>query len=138
MDSVVRYGLKLVVWLHFIGNEATQLSAVQEYLSVNHSLDASIQTLLSSYTQFERRDIFVPYERDDAEASQVVMEFPGDEVPLRGPPLGWVLLWGGIYANLYGEHVPKTVRNWGYVFWDEHRWDSEAEEIFVNHWYVKL
>ena len=27
--------------------------------------------------------------------------------------------------------MPETVRNWGYVFWDEHRWaDLEAEDFW--------
>ena len=89
--------------------------------------------------QFVRRDVFLPNARDVAETSRDLLEFAGDGVPPSGPPLGWVLLWGGTYANLYGEHVPETVRNWGYVFWDEHRWaDLDAEYLFADQWYVKL
>ncbi len=42
MDSVALRGSRLVVWLRKIGNEETLLSAVQEYLSVDHNLDVSI------------------------------------------------------------------------------------------------
>ena len=70
------------------------------------------------------------------------MEFGGDILPPDGPPLAWVLLWGGIYANLYGEYTPSWLKDWGYVMWDERRlvelgvtdlvsrqWETEPEAI---------
>lgn len=41
-----------------------------------------------------------------------------------GPPIAWVLLWDGKYCNLYGAYMPDEFRRWGYVMWDERRWNS--------------
>ncbi|KAL1869131.1 hypothetical protein Daus18300_005667 [Diaporthe australafricana] len=43
---------------------------------------------------------------------------------INAPPLVWVLMWDAKYCNLYGEYVPDEFRRWGYVLWDERRWDS--------------
>lgn len=59
------------------------------------------------------------------------IEFVGDAVPPDGPPLGWVLLWGGIYSNICGEYVPRPVRRWSYVMGDERRWTGLGTREFV-------
>ncbi|KAG8156539.1 hypothetical protein KVR01_013643 [Diaporthe batatas] len=43
---------------------------------------------------------------------------------INAPPLAWVLMWDGKYCNLYGEYIPDELRRWGYVMWDERRWNS--------------
>ena len=89
-------GSRLVVWLRKIGNEETLLSAVQEYLSVDHNLDVSIQTVLTMSAQFVRRDVFLSNARDVAETSRDLLEFAGDRVPPSGLPLGWVSSCGAV------------------------------------------
>ncbi|POS68905.1 hypothetical protein DHEL01_v212700 [Diaporthe helianthi] len=43
---------------------------------------------------------------------------------ISAPPLAWVLMWDGKYCNLYGDYVPDDFRRWGYILWDERRWNS--------------
>jgi hypothetical protein len=63
------------------------------------------------------------------------MKFGGDVVPPDGPPLAWVLLWGGVYANLYGQYTPSSLRYWGYVMWDERRWiEMGAKDLVSRQW----
>lgn len=51
------------------------------------------------------------------------VSFAGDAVPPDETPFAWgVLLLDGYYANIYGGYVPKPLRRWGHVVWDEHRW----------------
>jgi hypothetical protein len=40
------------------------------------------------------------------------------------PPFAWILMWRGKYSNLYGEYIPDLLRGWGYVMWDERRWNA--------------
>lgn len=56
------------------------------------------------------------------------------------PPLAWVLLWDGKYCNLYGEYVPDEFRRWGYVLWDERRWNNieGARELLIELWASSL
>ncbi len=58
------------------------------------------------------------------------MDFVGDNIPPNEPPLAWVLLWHGKYANIYGEYVPEPLRIWGFVTWNESRWtDIGAKDL---------
>ena len=70
--------------------------------------------------------------RDEAERRRDPMEFVGEADPLTGPPLAWVLLWNGIYTNLYGGHTPASIKDWGYVMWDERRWTELGSKDLVQ------
>lgn len=52
------------------------------------------------------------------------LRFDGDSTD--GPPLAWVLYWQGKASNAFGDHVPASLRRWGYVMWDAHRLDGGA------------
>ena len=74
-------------------------------------------------------------ERDDDEMDEEPLQFAGDAPPPLGPSMGWVLLWGGRYANIYGDYVPKALRLWGYVMWDECRWSQlGAGDLIAKQW----
>ena len=60
------------------------------------------------------------------------MEFVGDANPPAGPPLAWVLLWNGMYAKFYGGYTPASIKDWGYVMWDERRWTELGEKDLVQ------
>ncbi|KAL6405172.1 hypothetical protein AUP68_12016 [Ilyonectria robusta] len=63
------------------------------------------------------------------------MYFTGDEVSAEGPPLTWVVLWGGNYVNIHGGYVPEPLKLWGHVMWDECRWvDMGAKELVAMQW----
>jgi len=95
--------------------------------------------------QYRRRQAAVNClcEKDLAERRRDPMPFRGDEIfsaPVDetgsddegitqalstcGPPLAWVLMWHGRYSNLYGEYIPDLLRGWGYVMWDQRRWNA--------------
>ena len=79
--------------------------------------------------------ISFPNNRDEAEQRREPMLFVADDVPPNGPPAGWVLLWQGKYANIYGEYVPESLRLWGYVMWNEDRWvETGAKELIAMQW----
>ncbi|KAK4234038.1 hypothetical protein C8A03DRAFT_18985, partial [Achaetomium macrosporum] len=131
MDGTVSRGLKMTVRLLAIRDHETLVSKMQRCLTHDHNVDAPMRKALGSVAQSDRRDMSVNI-RDEAEQRRDKMEFAGDVVPPNGPPLGWVALWNGTYANIYGEYVPRTVREWGYVMWDERRWKELGADGLVS------
>lgn len=63
-------------------------------------------------------------------------EDPSEVLSTCGPPLAWVLLWDGKYCNLYGQYIPDNFRWWGYVLWDERRWNAlpGARQLLLRAW----
>jgi hypothetical protein len=61
-------------------------------------------------------------DRDEKQQRRDPLVFIEDNILL--PPLGWTLIWGGTYSNLYGYHIENTVRRWGYVVWDASRYED--------------
>lgn len=101
------------------------------------NLDDPMSDVLGVVAQDDRREMSTngPTARDEAEQRRDPIRFVGDAVPPDGPPLAWVLLWGGKYANIYGKLVPKLLRRWGYVMWDERRWTAMgAERLVARQW----
>lgn len=73
--------------------------------------------------------------RDKAEMRRDSMNFAGDDGSPGGPPLAWVLLWDGLYANIYGAYTPDSTKSWGYVMWDVRRWDElGAKDLIQKQW----
>ncbi|KAL2144764.1 hypothetical protein VTI28DRAFT_8610 [Corynascus sepedonium] len=139
MDGTVSRGLKMTVRLLAIDDHETLVAKMQRCLTHHHSLDAPMRRALGSVAQSDRRDASSNSTsinpRDEAERRRDPLKFVGDAVPPDGPPLGWVLLWSGTYANIYGEYVPETVRKWGYVMWDERRWaELGARDLVAKQW----
>lgn len=63
------------------------------------------------------------------------MEFAGDTVPPDAPPMAWVLLWDGKYANVYDDFVPAGLKECGYVMWDARRLaEAGLEEAIFKQW----
>ncbi len=105
------------------GDDDTLVADVGRFLAVDkEECFTALDWCLEIPTQRGRRHRTGLNARDEAEARRDPIKFTGD-VSL-GPPYGWVLLWKGIYSNLFAEYVPRTVRKWGYVMWDRNRWDG--------------
>lgn len=77
-----------------------------------------IKEVVSVTKQEERREKRMSH-RDRAQDRQDKLPFRGDRED--SPPLAWVTVWRGTYSNLYGQYMPETPRNWGYIMWDADR-----------------
>ncbi|KAH6627922.1 hypothetical protein F5144DRAFT_594048 [Chaetomium tenue] len=146
--SINRYsdtdGGRLHGWYHLSRPRgASQAFGSQGPRNSRRQIDAPLRKVFWNVTQNGRRDESTAVNaRDEAQQRRDPMEFRGDIVPPDGPPLAWVLLWGGIYANLYGEYTPSSLKDWGFVMWDERRlvelgvkdlvsiqWETEPDAI---------
>ncbi|KAK3298957.1 uncharacterized protein B0H64DRAFT_386718 [Chaetomium fimeti] len=132
MDGTVSRGIEMLARILAVEGHQALVDKMERCLTHHHELDAPLRKALWSANQLVRRDEATSVNaRDEAERRRDPMEFGGDAVPPDGPPLAWVLLWGGIYANIYGGHTPTSLRNWGYVIWDERRWTELGVKDFV-------
>ncbi|KAL9487749.1 hypothetical protein ACSS6W_000026 [Trichoderma asperelloides] len=137
MDGTVSRGLKMAARLLNIKDHEKLVYKMQRCLTHDQNLDAPVRTAIGLAAQSDRREMSTsfPDERDEAEQRQDPIRFTGDAVPPNGAPLAWVLLWGGKYANIYGEYVPEPLRRLGYVIWDKNRWDGMvAKELIARQW----
>jgi len=89
---------------------------VQKYATENTHFD--FVSCLYWVIQEERRRRH-PTEGDRLQRESAPLPFAGDA--LDGPPLAWTTLWNGRYVNAYGDVVPESLKQWGYVFWDAGR-----------------
>lgn len=136
MDGTVSRGLEMLARLLAVEDHQTLVDKMERCLTHSHELDAPLREALWGGTQFERREeSTTANDRDDAQRGRDPMKFGGDVVPPDGPPLAWVLLWSGIYVNIYGEFTPKSLRDWGYIMWDERRWiELGAKDLVLRQW----
>ncbi|KAI0436491.1 hypothetical protein F4803DRAFT_566822 [Xylaria telfairii] len=131
MHGTISRGLKLTARLLVIDDHEKLVAKMQRCLTHFRELDDTMSEALGIMAQSERRDTSTNA-RDEAEQRRDSIHFGGDVVPPDGPPFAWVVLWGGKYSNIYGEYVPESVSQWGYVMWDERRWaDMGADENLV-------
>ena len=127
MEGTVSRGLKLAVRnleVDNTGDPDALVAKMGRCLTHEQRWDHPIARSLSQAAQHDRRELLVSKlgARDEAEERGDPIEFTGDGA--SGPPLAWVLLWRGVYSNKCGEYVPLSVRQWGYVMWDERRWNG--------------
>lgn len=134
MEGILSRGLKTAVLLLAIRNHEDLVAKMQRCL-VAKGPDATMRRALEAVAQDLRRGLSTdpPTARDEAERRRDPLNFVGDAIPPNGPPLAWVLLWGGKYANLYGGYVPESLQRWGYVVWDEPRWLG-ARDLVAKQW----
>ncbi|KAK5992079.1 hypothetical protein PT974_05476 [Cladobotryum mycophilum] len=137
MDGTVSCGLTMTVRLLAVNDHEKLVAKMQRCLTHDACLDASMMKTLGSGAQNDRREMSpnFPNSRDEAEERRDPIDFVSDAVPPYGPPLAWVLLWNGKYANIYGDYVPESLRRWGYVMWNESRWtEMGARELIKMQW----
>lgn len=148
-----------------IEDRAEFLELVPQYFT-RSEVHCSFQDCMSDHVQRVRRhSVNEPGEMDLAEQRRDPIPFAGDEdspvLPISaaaahtvlnktetqdegaskvfdtcGPPVAWVLMWHGKYSNLYGEGIPAEFRSWGYVMWDERRWNGMygAKRFLLYRW----
>ncbi len=126
-EGTVSRGLKLAVRnleVDNTGDPDALLAKMGRCLTHEQKFDYSIARSLAQVAQRVRRELLAdkPKPRDEAAERGDLIAFAGDGAP--GPPFAWVLLWHGVYSNVCGEYVPLSVRRWGYVMWDERRWNG--------------
>ncbi|KAI1426158.1 hypothetical protein F5Y12DRAFT_296032 [Xylaria sp. FL1777] len=138
LEGSLFHSLEVIARLLTIDNDEALVSELQKNRSLSHYVDAPIKSALCTVAQFQRRQRSAnfPDARDEAEKIRDPIQFIGDTVPPDGPPAAWVALWGGRYSNIYGGYVPEPVQQWGYVFWDEHRWIDMGvdDNLLVRQW----
>jgi hypothetical protein len=136
MNGTVGRGLKMLARLLAITHHETLVTEMERCFTRHPNMDATMRGVLSLEAQHDRRGMSIAFNaRDEAELRRDAVQFDGDAVPPDGPPLGWVLLWNETYSNLIGEYVPDTVKEWGYVMWDERRWiELGAEDLVYQQW----
>ncbi|KAF5640821.1 hypothetical protein F52700_3533 [Fusarium sp. NRRL 52700] len=72
-------------------------------------------------------------DRDQAQDDREKMVFSGDNDD--SPPLAWVIFWKEAYSNLFGDFIPRPLRQWGYVMWDGDRLaNTDAVAILDQAW----
>lgn len=99
--------------------------------------DCTMRGALSPESQIARVDqpIWMDNFRAEARLRRDSIIFEGDDLPPQGPPFAWVQLWGGVYADIYGEYAPWTLVRAAYTVWDKKRWEGlKAEGLVVKQW----
>lgn len=135
-------GLQVFSWLLANSNRQDEIFARElrhcfSGSSTYHQLsDPPMQKALTISAQHYRRIALDGREhagaviRDIAEKSRMkpilILEASKDV-----PPYAWIELWRDRYANVYGEHVPRRLRQCGYVMWDPKRWPDERVVGFL-------
>ncbi|RBQ77753.1 hypothetical protein FVER14953_05762 [Fusarium verticillioides] len=72
-------------------------------------------------------------DRDQAQDDREKMVFTGDSDD--SPPFAWVVFWKEAYSNLFGDFIPRPLRQWGYIMWDKDRLDNtDATAILDQEW----
>lgn len=122
--------------LGVINNHDQLVHKMGRCLTRYHHMDPPMSEALSAEAQIERRDEqnYTPNAQDAAEGVEL-LPFQGDTVPPTGPPLAWVLLWRGRYANIYGGYIPVPLKEYGWVVWDEVRLESMGvRKLVAGQW----
>ncbi|KAK4187766.1 hypothetical protein QBC35DRAFT_384059, partial [Podospora australis] len=147
LEGIVSHGLRLLVQLLEAREKrdtSTYCLVIGRYITYREDRSATLQDALSIHAQQVRRVVshggtsdaeLNP--RDAAQNTRQVIQFIGDAAPpdKTQPPFSWVLLWEGVYSNMYGEFVPSSLQRWGWVMWDQHRWDGISQsELFQEQW----
>lgn len=137
MRGTMMRGLKMTARILAVINNHDQLvDKMARCLTPFNHLDACMSDSLSTEAQCDRREDlnYTPNAQDDAEGRDL-LPFQGDAVPPTGPPLAWVLLWGGRYVNIYGGYVPEPLKEYGWVIWDGCRLDGmDARQLITTQW----
>ncbi|RFU75927.1 hypothetical protein TARUN_6330 [Trichoderma arundinaceum] len=137
IECIVSRGLRMLAHLFTIDDHDKLVVGMGRCITHDRCFDGSLQKALSNMAQGDRREMSprFPNPQDEAQERGDPMEFTGDTTSAEGPPVAWVLLWNGRYANIYGNYVPIQLRKWGYVMWNEYRWkDMEAKELIRKQW----
>ncbi|KAI0538974.1 hypothetical protein GGR58DRAFT_512654 [Xylaria digitata] len=140
VDGMVSRGLKLITRFLALDDVQDLVVAMERYI-INPLLHGvSLAKSIGHTSQSTRRywSPNAPSARDEAEHQGHRMSFAGDLLPPNGPPLAWVVLWGGRYTNFYGGAAPTQPKRWGYTMWDARRWadvgEKKLKELFVEQW----
>ncbi|OHF01738.1 hypothetical protein CORC01_02929 [Colletotrichum orchidophilum] len=134
MSGTAARGLRPLMRLLLIKDHEALVEKTISTFATDRDIDECLDEVLGWASQHERRltSPRFPTARDKLERKKASMEFTGDGVPPISPPLAWVLLWNGKYSNVFGGFVPGILREWGYVMWDEQRWNNMGAKNLVN------
>ncbi|KAH6887767.1 hypothetical protein B0T10DRAFT_574936 [Thelonectria olida] len=138
-DDSVSCGLGILAQLLATESHQLLVDRIEQCFAHYDFTDPSLEEVISTQAQYDRRGQ-MPNSldaKDAFEACRDPMEFLFDPIVPDVPPLAWVLLWDGIYSNIYGEYVPEPLRRWGYVMWDEDMWDDlGVKDMIAFQWHL--
>jgi hypothetical protein len=110
----------LVLFRQVVGSDDHEKLVQLMPASISWPVGPSFADNFSSRIQSLRRNLAAePSVHDQMEADSERINYSCDRVD--APPLGWVVLWRGEYSNWFGEVIPSSLQDWGYVFWDGRR-----------------
>ncbi len=116
LDGTVARGLVQFQRVLRTSNREEQAALAQK--TVDTYVGEPINDCLRWATQYRRRS-GQRSEDDRREDDREPLFFSGDKED--GPPAAWTTIWGNTFSNTYGDIIPSSMQNWGYVFWDEER-----------------
>ncbi|EEU38633.1 uncharacterized protein NECHADRAFT_82982 [Fusarium vanettenii 77-13-4] len=121
-----------VIFFHRVDRELV-VSTMERHMRKSHISLGMVAGIFGHLKQAKWR-LSHPSERDRMRQEKTPFPFRGDGEP-DAPPLGWTIIWGGVYCNLYGWHIPQEIRRWGFVFWDAIRMEeTRAVEMLRVQW----
>jgi len=121
LEGTALRGLSLLHEVLFISKEHEDLVAtMQRHITRSYDpfngYNGMIHAIFGPELQDYRRQE-APTERDRMQEERAPLPFRGDDEP-DAPPLGWTMIWGGTYSNLFGYYTGDSLLAVGYAFWD--------------------
>ncbi|OIW27380.1 hypothetical protein CONLIGDRAFT_682435 [Coniochaeta ligniaria NRRL 30616] len=137
LEGTVLRGLAMLHEVLFeIKHHEDLVATMQRHITSSYIPFNTLEGLLGETQQTIRRQEH-PSERDRMQEERVPLPFRGDGEP-NAPPLGWIMIWGGTYSNLYGWYTSDDMRQIGYVFWDaatlENVGGKNGKEVLKRLW----
>ncbi|KAI0971281.1 hypothetical protein F4678DRAFT_472736 [Xylaria arbuscula] len=130
LAAMVSSGLKYLTRIQALSSSKDRIHVTGRCINPLKYYESNLDWALYKDAQRLRRIRRFVNEKDKAQSKGLDMEFHGDSLPAEGPPLPWVLAFGGRYANIYGNDFELREKELGWVMWDAKRWSDTGREFY--------
>lgn len=135
LKGTISRGLKLLHIVSQIHDHDTLVSVMDsEMVSLDIFIGDGPMEALSQVTQSRLWGLQPQSPRNVLVRQRAPMPFRGDQEAENAPSLGWVLLWGETYSNMFGGWTWQPLRRWGYVMWDAGRIEQTGPQKLLMQW----